>query len=709
MKQAIIKKGNVYAEDISPPNVSEYGVLIKVVNSCISAGTEMSGVVNSGKPLIKRAMEQPANVLKVFDMAKTVGIQKTIAKVKGTLDAGNTTGYSISGVVIAAGSKIKNLKVGDRVAAAGAGLAHHAEYVDVPENLVMKLPDDLSFEYASTVTLGGIAMQGVRRADAKLGEYVFVVGAGILGLLTVQMLKSSGARVAVSDIDNSRLELAKAMGAELVFNPINTNPVNEINNWTGGYGCDSVIFTAATSSNEPLSQSFQACKRKGKVILVGVSGMEIKREDIYKKEIDFQISTSYGPGRYDSEYEEKGNDYPYAYVRWTENRNMTEYLRLISSGSITLDSLINGVYPIEKVTEAYQSLKSTETKPLMVLLDYGQFEENIINGFSAISKKVEIKQLNKKSGTINYALVGAGGFATGMHMPNLETMNKDFNLVAVMNRTGHKAKAVATQYGAKYATTDYSDILKDDSIDTVLIATRHDSHAELTLQALKAGKNVFLEKPLATTPEQLQQIKMFFEEAQSPPMLMVGFNRRFSQYIQEIDKHTSKRINPLFISYRMNAGHIPLDSWIHQDGGRIIGEACHLIDTMNFLTKSEIVSISTESLSPSNEKFVHNDNRSIILKYKDGSVCHINYFAVGSKSLAKENMEVHFDGKSIIMDDYKSLKGYGCKINEMTSVISQKGQYEEMVAFKEGIKTGKAPISLNDIFQTTEATFLIEY
>lgn len=709
MKQAIIKKGKVYAEDISPPNVSEYGVLIKVVNSCISAGTEMSGVVNSGKPLIKRAMEQPANVLRVFDMAKTVGVQKTIAKIKGTLDAGLTTGYSISGVVIAIGPKIKNLKIGDRVSAAGAGLAHHAEYVDVPENLVMKLPADLSFESASTVTLGGIAMQGVRRANIKLGETVFVIGAGILGLLTVQILKASGARVAVSDIDNSRLELAKTLGAEIVFNPTMNEPVNEINNWTAGNGCDAAIFTAATGSNAPLSQSFQACKKKGRVILVGVSGMEIKREDIYKKELDFLVSTSYGPGRYDSEYEEKGHDYPFAYVRWTENRNMTEYLRLLSNDIISVKPLINGVYPIDNVTDAYESLKANEKKPLMVLLDYGEFDESIINNFSKLNKRVEIGNAKKIDGKINYALIGAGGFATGMHMPNLEKLSKDYNLIAVMNRTGHKAKAVATQYGAKYATTNYQEILEDTSIDTVLIATRHDSHAELTLQALKAGKNVFLEKPLATTQEQLDEIKNFFSETDSPPMLMVGFNRRFSPYLSEINKHTSKRINPLFITYRMNGGFIPLDSWIHEDGGRIVGEGCHLIDTMNFLTKSDITSISVESLTPLNDKYIPNDNRSIILKYKDGSVCNINYIATGSKSLSKENMEVHFDGKSIVMDDYKSLKGYGIKINELTTVISQKGQFEEMIAFKDGLKTGKHPISINDIIQTTEATFLIEY
>lgn len=709
MKQAIIKKGKVYAEDICRPNVSKNSILIKVVNSCISVGTEMSGVTNSGKPLIKRAIEQPANVMKVFNMAKTVGIEKTIAKVKGTLDAGNTTGYSISGVVIAVGENTKNFEIGEHVAAAGAGLAHHAEYVDVPENLVMKVPNNLDFESSSTVTLGGIALQGVRRADPKLGECVFVIGAGILGLLSVQLLKASGARVAVSDIDNSRLELAKKLGAELTINPIESDPVKDTHSWTGGYGVDSVIFTAATSSNEPLSQAFKACKRKGKVILVGVSGMEIKREDIYAKELDFFVSTSYGPGRYDKNYEEKGLDYPFAYVRWTENRNMTEYLRLLKDNVITVKPLVTKVFDINNVTEAYDSLKDPTNKPLMVLLNYGKFDKAILESYKHQTQKVVIPNYKEKKTTINYALIGAGGFATGMHMPNLEKLQKDYKLIAVANRTGHKAKAVATQYGAKYATTNVEDILNDKDIDTVLIATRHDSHAELCLKSLKAGKNVFLEKPLAINEQEMKEIEDYLSSIDSPPQLMVGFNRRFSPYIQEIKKHTKNRSNPLFINYRMNAGFIPQDSWIHDDGGRIIGEACHIIDVFNFLTESEIVSISTEFLSPSNDKFSKSDNRSMIFKYTDGSICSLNYFAVGSKELSKEFMEVHFDEKSIIMEDYKELKGYGIKVKEMSSNISQKGQFEEMIAFKDGLKMGKPAISLKDIFQTTKSTFLIEY
>lgn len=708
MIQAIIKKGKVLGEETPSPNVSVGSLLIKVVNSCISAGTEMSGVTNSGKSLIKRAMEQPAQVAKVINMAKSVGLQKTIAKVKGTLDAGNATGYSISGVVIAIGDGVEGFEVGDRVTAAGAGIANHAEYVDVPQNLVMKMPQNLDFKEASTVTLGGIAMQGVRRADLKFGEFCVVTGAGILGLLAIQMLKLSGVRVAAIDLDESRLGVAKELGAEIIINPTKEDPIKTVESWSGGYGADCVLFTAATNSSVPLSQSFQMCKKKGKVVLVGVVGMEINRADIYQKELDFMISTSYGPGRYDKSYEEKGIDYPYAYVRWTENRNMTEYLRLVSTGDIKLDKLINGVYPIEEVTQAYESLQA-DNKPLMVLLDYGQVELGKIHEYLNQDKKVILHtNANKNKSIINVALVGSGGFATGMHMPNIEKLSNKYKLHAVMSRTGHSAKSVAKQYGATYATTNLEDVLNDKDIDLVMIATRHDSHASLVLQALKAGKHVFVEKPLATNQQELDLIKEFYgSNVGNKPVLFTGFNRRFSKYTSEIKKHTSKRNNPLLIQYRMNAGFIPLDHWVHENGGRIVGEGCHIIDLMTSLVGEKVVSISSENLSPKNNKYLSSDNKSIVLKYEDGSIANIQYFATGSKDISKEYMEVHFDNKTIVMDDYKSLKGYGVKVAEITTNISEKGQFEELEALYETLsgKTTKWPIELWDMIQTTEITF----
>lgn len=709
MIQAIVKKGKVIGEEIPAPYVSKGALLIKVVNSCISAGTEMSGVQSSGRSIIKRAMEQPANVKKVFDMVKSDGIAKAYAKVKGKLDSSTVTGYSISGIVIAVGEGVEDFAVGDKVAAAGAGLANHAEYVDVPQNLVIKMPDSLDFKYASTVTLGGIAMQGVRRADLKMGEFAVVTGAGILGLLAVQMLRKSGVRVIATDLDNRRLNIAKELGAEVVINPNNEDAVAFVNNYTGGHGADTVLFTAATGSSKPLSDAFQMTRKKGQVVLVGVVGMEINREDIYPKELDFKISTSYGPGRYDKMYEEKGIDYPYAYVRWTEKRNMTEYLRLLSANDINVDKIINKTYDIQQVTEAFESLTSSK-KPLMVILDYGMPKLEDIDKYVNHPRKVMVNNNPVNKDIINVALVGAGGFAIGMHVPNMQNMPSKYNLYAIVNRTGHKAKMAAEQYKANYVTTDYQEVLDDENVDLVMIATRHDSHAELTLKALKAGKHVFVEKPLATTQEQLDQIVEFYNSDQkNKPVLFTGFNRRFSSYASEIKKHTDNRVNPLLIRYRMNAGFIPLDHWVHEDGGRMIGEACHIIDLTSAIIDSSIVSVSCESITPNNGNYSSDDNKAIILKYKDGSVACIEYFAVGSKDLSKEFMEVHYDGKSIVLDDYKSLKGYGIKIKGIETKGSQKGQKEELIALYNTLKgaDNKWPISLECMVETTKVTFML--
>ncbi len=710
MIQAIIKKGQVIGEEVSAPMVSDGSLLIKVVNSCISAGTEISGVASSGKSLIRRALEQPQNIKKVIDMARSDGIASVYSKVKGVLDSGSPTGYSISGVVLAVGKDVNGFKVGDKVAAAGAGLANHAEYVDVPQNLVMKMPKEMDFKKASTVTLGGIAMQGVRRTDLRLGEMCVVVGAGILGLLAVQMLRLSGIRVAVSDFDDRRLDIAKEYGAELIINPSRDNAVDMILNWSGGYGADAVLFTAATNSSEALSQCFQMCKKKGRVVLVGVAGMNIKREDMYAKELDFLISTSYGPGRYDKNYEEKGLDYPYSYVRWTENRNMTEYLRLTHAGAIKLDKLIDAKYDISHVAQAFESLQTSGVKPLMVLLDYGEADLDKLNIYLEQDRKVVLNTNPSKKDIINIALIGAGGFATSMHLPNIAKLKDKYKLHAVMNRTGHKAKVVAERYKANYATTNYEDILNDENVDLVLIATRHDSHASLVLQALKARKHVFVEKPLAVSQEELDQIKAFYEsDTQNKPLLFTGFNRRFSKYAQEIKKHTDKRINPMLIRYRMNAGYIPLDHWVHESGGRMVGEVCHIVDLVSYFTDDKIKSICVQSLSPKTEKYSKSDNKSITLKYTDGSVASIEYFANGNKELSKEFMEIHFDGKSIILDDYKSLKAYGLKINEIQDETSQKGQYEELEVLCDSIKGIKKewPIAFWDMIQTTEVTFVI--
>lgn len=712
MKQAIVRKGFVIAEDIPAPVVSDGSVLIKVIYSCISAGTEKAGVISSGTPLIKRILKQPEKVIKTLKLAKSEGISRVYKQVVGEIQAGKPIGYSLSGVVVGVGKGIQQFKTGDRVAAAGGGYANHAEFVDVPVNLVVKIPEDLGFMEASTVTLGAIALHGVRRADLALGEYCAVYGTGIIGLLTVQLLVSSGIRVIALDLDDNRLQLAKKFGAELTINTSNTDPVKAVENFTGGSGSDAVIFTASTSSSEPLSQSFKMCRRKGKVILVGVSGMEVNRNDIYPKEIDLIISTSYGPGRYDKNYEEKGIDYPYPYVRWTENRNLAEYLRLVKAGSVDINPMINKVYPIDQVKDAFQALGKDTPPSLLTLLDYGMAEINLLKEELPRSTRIEINKKSISKDVFHVALIGAGNFATSMHLPILSKLKNKFTLHAVTDKIGNVAKSVAEQYKAVYATSNPEDVFQDDHIDVVLICTRHDSHGDLVLHALKNGKHVFVEKPLASNPDQLSEIENYYklDTPEDKPVLMVGFNRRFSRYAAEIKTSIAGHISPLFLHYRMNAGYLPPDHWVYETGGRIIGEACHIIDLMTFLVGKPLSSFTYDSLEPETGKFSSSDNKSIILKYDDGSVATIEYFSLGNMKFPKENMEIHFDEKTILLSDYQQLKGYGVTVNEIKTDKPDKGHYEEWLAFYNCIKTPGAhwPIPLHEMIETTRLTHMIQ-
>jgi predicted dehydrogenase/threonine dehydrogenase-like Zn-dependent dehydrogenase len=712
MLQALVKKGQVIPEAVPAPVVSPGSVLLKVVNSCISAGTEVSTVQSAGQSLIRRALDQPDKVKKVFDMARTEGIARTLEKVQGNLSCGNPIGYSVAGVVLAVGAGVQGFSVGDRVAAAGAGIANHAEVVDIPKNLAVPIPSGVSFLDASSVALGSIAMQGLRRADMRLGEIAVVFGSGILGQLCIQMLRGAGIRVVAIDLDNKRLEIAKDLGAELVLSPRTDDVVKQVQNFTRGFGADAVVFTAATQNSEPLSQAFRMCRKKGKVILVGVSGMEIRREDIYAKELDFLVATSYGPGRYDEEYEKGGVGYPYAYVRWTENRNMEEYLRLVQQGVVKLERLIQGVYPIEKVGEAFEALQAPDKKPLILALDYGDKLPSADAARERGATRVIIsKPVTTPDKIVKVALVGAGGFATGMHLPHLVRLKDRFKLIAIVDQAGNKAKDAALRFGAGYATSDINDVLKDSDVDIIFICTRHGSHAELALQGLAAGKHVFVEKPLASLRADMDRIVDFYKKDpdKAKPLLMVGFNRRFSRYAQEIKKRTANRIGPMVIHYRMNAGYMPADHWVHQDGGRIIGEGCHIIDLMNFLTGATIISVGTQAIKSGNHKFSDTDNRSLVLGYSDGSVCTIDYFANGARELSKEYMEVHFDEKSIVLDDYKELKGYGLKIEPIRDKTSSKGHFEELIALHDALRGTdcKWPIPFENMVMTTEAAFLL--
>jgi predicted dehydrogenase/threonine dehydrogenase-like Zn-dependent dehydrogenase len=709
MKQLIIKKGLIFNEEVSIPLVENGYVLIHVAYSSISSGTELAGISQSQKTLIKRAVEKPEKIRMFINMLKRKGIVSTVKQIKDLNAEGKSSGYSISGIVEESG--VDEFKTGDRVAAAGGGYAIHAEYVLVPKNLVVHVPDRVTLKEASAAAIGAIALHGVHRSDIKIGEYVAVIGCGLLGLFSIQILKAAGVRVISTDINEKKLQKARELGADFTLSAGDADFVQQVLSRTDGTGVDAVFFTAATSESQTLSKSFNICRKKGRVILVGVSGMNLKREDIYSKEIDFLISTSYGPGRYDKNYEEFGKDYPIAYVRWTENRNMFEFLRLIEEKKVNIESMIEAIHSFDQSSDAFTSLQAGKEKPLLVLLEYNQ-EELAADKQEPLHKIATIPNRGGKNNLIQVGIIGAGSFARDVHIPNLTKLKKQFKVRAIHSLNGYQAKMVARQNNAEYSTTDYKEILNDPDINLVMITTRHDSHGSLVLEALKAGKHVFVEKPLAITHDEVKLIGQFYQtqEADHRPLMMVGFNRRFSRYAREIKKHTDKRINPLFIRYRMNAGYLPADHWVFSAGGRIIGEACHIIDLMNFFIDSEIISINVTSVHPKTSYYSPNDNKSFILNYQDGSIAAIDYFSTGNTHLSKEYMEIHFDGKSIVLNDYRSLEGYGLKIKNIKTSFSDKGHLSELEFLYNKLsgKTDDWPIRLVDIFQTSKAAILID-
>ncbi|MHB1345376.1 MAG: bi-domain-containing oxidoreductase [Thermoleophilia bacterium] len=713
MKQVLIRQGHVLVEDVPAPLVEPGTLLVRVDHSCISVGTEMSGVRASAERLWKRGLKQPQNVRKVVQMVATQGVAKTRAVIEGKLTAGQPTGYSAAGVVIAVGQGVEDLRPGDRVACAGAQCAHHAEVIRVPRNLTVPVPPGLSLADASTVTLGAIAMQGVRRAQPTLGETFVVLGLGILGQLTVQMLKANGCRVIGTDLNRDRISLARNLGLDVGVHPDDQDAVQHVHRLTDGYGADGVIITAASPSDAIISTAFTMCRRKGRVVLVGDVGLHLNRADFYQKELDFFISSSYGPGRYDARYEEEGLDYPIGYVRWTENRNMVEYVRLLGDRRIQVEPLVSRIYTVEEAPQAYAALRDEGAALVMVLLRYPQDPDRVEP--ARISNPLASPA---RSTQIRLALVGAGGFAKGMHLPNLQKLSDRYHLRAVVSRTGANATATARQFGAEYATTDFQEILEDGDIDAVLIATRHNLHAAMAVQALAAGKHVLVEKPLAVTTEGLDAITAFYsqwgagiEGRPNPPLLLTGFNRRFSPFALRAHELLRARTNPLVITYRMNAGYLPLDHWTQgpEGGGRNVGEACHIYDLFTFLTGAQVVDVQAAGLRPRTGHYSPADNFVATCTFADGSVASLTYTALGAPEHPKEQMEVFFDGKVLVLDDYRrlSLAGVSSPVHE--SKVVDKGQVNELVAFADAVQAGGTwPIELWEQAQAMRIAFEVD-
>jgi len=702
MKQVFIRKGKVVVEEVPAPVVSKDEILVEIYYSCISAGTEVANIKASGRPLVKKVMEKPQDMKKVIKNIRKDGIINTIGKVVNKIEARHATGYSASGIVIDVGLNIKNFKKGDRVACTGIGTANHAEFIVVPENLTVKVPDPLSLKEASTVALGSIAMHGVRRCDPKIGEVVLVIGLGIIGQLSVQLLKLSGCYVIGTDIDRKRIDRAVKNGMDKGFSAEDPGIVEEVIRNTNGYGADSVIITASSKDSGIINKAIKMSRKKGKIVVVGDVNLTMERDDFYQKELDLLMSTSYGPGRYDEKYEKKGFDYPYAYVRWTENRNMLEYLNLLSKGKINAGILIDDTYDIKNASAAYDMLAGDDKKPLIIVLEYKKDKRP--------KNKIILKEYKPEHEKINVGIIGAGGFVKGFHLPNLKKIDHIFKINAICSRTGSNADSLARQYGAKYSTTDYRSLLKDKDIDLIIIGTRHDLHSKIASEAVNAGKAVFLEKPMALNRKELLNLVKVLEKKRAP--FMVGFNRRFSPFVEKIKSYTDRRINPMIISYRVNAGFLPKEHWVHDEegGGRNIGEACHFYDLFNLFTNSIINSISAVSIDPATPQYGYNDNFVATIKYEDGSVCNLIYTALGTEHAPKEQMEIYFDNKIIFLNDYKELSFSGISERDIKSSIQNKGLSEELLRFGNNIKNRikDQVIPVWQLVQATEISFEVE-
>jgi predicted dehydrogenase len=567
---------------------------------------------------------------------------------------------------------------------------------------VVRVPDGCDLESAASATIGAIALQGVRRADLRLGETVAVIGLGLIGQITIQLLKASGCRTIGTDIDASRIALAQASG--MTAGAEETALPSEALTFTEGKGVDAVIITASASAGSLIQQAMQIVRKKGKVVVVGAVPLQLDRSPFYEKEADLLISCSYGPGRYDPQYEEHGHDYPYGYVRWTENRNMSEYLKLIGEGRINFKNLIGKIWPLTEAPQAYADLK--QNKHVAVLLSNS--EPHSTDSFT-IRLSLEPDTRRKSDGVIRTGIVGAGSFARAIHLPNLKRLSDRYVVSAIASRTGVAALNTGTLYGSAYVSTSAEELFQDPKLDMILIASRHNLHAGQAIQAAAQRKSVLLEKPAAMTPSELDQLLKAFRD--SGTLLAVGFNRRFSPLIQEAKTLIEGRSGPVMIQYRMNAGYIGPDSWVQgpEGGGRIIGEACHIFDLFNHLVGGFPETVTALPLRPGAAHIPVTDNFACSLRYPDGSLCTLTYTSLGSTELAKESMEAFLDGKSIVMNDYRSIEFFGCSRKPVQPARQEKGHLEELIAVSEYLRgKGALPMTLDEIEAATNTSFIVD-
>lgn len=713
MKQVLLAPGGVLVEDVPDPVVEPGTVLVHVHWSCVSVGTELAGIRRVETPLWRQVAAQPEKFAQALRLARDEGPGELRERVRRRADLRQEVGYSVSGTVAATGAGVRDLAVGDRVACAGAGVANHAELVIVPENLAVRVPEPTALEDAAAVALGAIALQGVRRASPTIGEVFVVVGLGALGQLAVQILRANGCRVIATDIDPRRVAVAEGLGAATGVCGNGDDLAATVSRLTDGYGADAVVITASTASNDLVNESFQMCRSKARVVVVGDVGLQLERTALYAKEIDFLISTSYGPGRYDRRYEDDGLEYPIGYVRWSERRNMAEVIRLMGSGSIAVSSLVGGKFPIAEAAKAYDLLRSDE-RPVMVLLQ-------VTPAAHGAPVTTTVKTLGPKSsrvgtGSVRLGLIGPGAFAQSTLLPALHRL-EGVELTGIAGRSGPRATSVARQWGFAYATTDVDRIIGDERTEAVVIATRHRDHAELVVRALRAGKHVFVEKPLATDWQGLSEIEEQVEanvagqgKSGHVAIVLTGFNRRFAPLAVRLRKGLERRVGPLVVVYTVNAEYLPADHWVHgpEGAGRNIGEACHMYDFCSFLTGARLTSVHASAAHPRTAHYLSSDNFSATLTFSDGSLTTVVYTALGSARHAKEHVAVFCDGAVWELEDYRSLSLCADNGQQEWRGPQDKGHREELAAFVRGIRTGTWPVPFSEQVLATRAALEVE-
>jgi predicted dehydrogenase/threonine dehydrogenase-like Zn-dependent dehydrogenase len=691
MKQIIqsFKTGETLLEDIPTPAIKRGCLLIQSTCSLVSLGTERMLVEFGKASLISKARQQPDKVKQVLEKIKTEGLIPTLEAVFNKLDQPLPLGYCNVGRVVAIGEGVTDFIVGDRVASNG----NHAEFVCVPQNLAAAIPENISDEEASFTVIGSIGLQGIRLLNPTMGETVVVVGLGLIGMITAQLLLANGCNVIGLDIDESKLKIASKWGV-VTFNPKDGDPVKFVESYTNLIGTDGVIITAASKGNEIISQAAKMSRKRGRIILVGVVGLELSRAEFYEKELSFQVSCSYGPGRYDESYEQKGNDYPLQYVRWTEKRNFESILNSISTSRLNVKDLITEIVSLTEYQTIYGSIGSSKSIASII-----KYPENELNSRSSVVK-LNDRSFGGSKGVIG--IIGAGNFTKMTMLPFLKKIGAGFKYIA--SAGGVTGTALAKKYNFSNSTTDYKEILKDAEVDLVLITTRHDQHALMVVECLKSSKHVFVEKPLALNESQLESIIEAYKTSNNTT-LTVGYNRRFSPHAVKVKSIIGS--SPMSIVATINAGVIPANIWVHDmnvGGGRIIGEACHFIDLISYFTGSKVVSVCMIGLGTNPKE--NCDTGTILLKYENGSTGTINYFANGSKAYPKERIEIYTQERIAVIDNFRLTTGYGFKNFSKLKTSFDKGHKNQFTLLIDQVKNGgPALISMDEIVNTTKASF----